>query len=146
MHTDGPSHGMDLGEVPAVLADLTEGGCAVWVAGGWGVDALIGRQTRVHRDLDLALNACNETVALRVLECRGYGVETDWRPVRVELIAEGRGWVDVAEWGRATAVAWRLIGDRWTRTTVVSLDSNLRVQVRSEPRTSHANGPHRPMS
>lgn len=25
----------------------------VWVAGGWGVDALVGRQTRVHDDLDL---------------------------------------------------------------------------------------------
>ena len=60
-----------------------------------GVDALVGRQTRLHRDLDLALDAGNETVALRVLERRGYRVETDWRPVRVELVAEGRGWVDV---------------------------------------------------
>jgi lincosamide nucleotidyltransferase A/C/D/E len=45
-----------------VLADLTEAGCSVWVAGGWGVDALVGRQTRLHRDLDLALDARNETV------------------------------------------------------------------------------------
>ena len=86
---------MDLGEVLGVLAELTEAGCSVWVAGGWGVDALVGRQTRLHRDLDLALDARNETVALRALERRGYRVETDWRPVRVELVAEGRGWVDV---------------------------------------------------
>jgi lincosamide nucleotidyltransferase A/C/D/E len=85
---------MDLGEVLGV-ADLTEAGCSVWVAGGWGVDALVGRQTRLHRDLDLALDARNETDALRALEHRGYRVETDWRPVRVELVAEGRGWVDV---------------------------------------------------
>jgi lincosamide nucleotidyltransferase A/C/D/E len=86
---------MDLGEVLGVLAELTEAGCSVWVAGGWGVDALVGRQTRLHRDLDLALDARNETVALRALERRGYRVESDWRPVRVELVAEGRGWVDV---------------------------------------------------
>ena len=89
------NQGMNLGEVLAVLADLAEAGCAVWVAGGWGVDALVGRQTRLHRDLDLAVDARIETMALRILERRGYRVETDWRPVRVELIAEGRGWVDV---------------------------------------------------
>jgi lincosamide nucleotidyltransferase A/C/D/E len=94
MQTDAGKN-MDLGEVLAVLADLTDAGCSVWVAGAWGVDALVGRQTRLHRDLDLALDARNETVALRVLERRGYRVETDWRPVRVELVAEGRGWVDV---------------------------------------------------
>jgi lincosamide nucleotidyltransferase A/C/D/E len=85
----------NLGEVLGVLADLTEAGCSVWVAGGWGVDALVGRQTRLHRDLDLALDADNETAGLGVLERRGYRVETDWRPVRVELVREGRGWVDV---------------------------------------------------
>ena len=37
----------------------------------------------------------NETATLRALERRGYREETDWRPVRVELIAEVRGWVDV---------------------------------------------------
>ncbi|WP_369334184.1 nucleotidyltransferase domain-containing protein [Amycolatopsis camponoti] len=25
----------------------------VWLAGGWGIDALLGRRTREHRDLDL---------------------------------------------------------------------------------------------
>jgi lincosamide nucleotidyltransferase A/C/D/E len=95
MQTDAAGQDMDIGEVLAVLADLTEAGCSVWVVGGWGVDALVGRQTRLHRDLDLALDARNETVALRVLERRGYRIETDWRPVRVELVAEGRGWVDV---------------------------------------------------
>jgi hypothetical protein len=66
---------MELGEVLGVLADLTEAGCSVWVAGGWGVDALVGRQTRLHRDLDLALDGRDETVALRVLQRRA----TAWR-------------------------------------------------------------------
>jgi lincosamide nucleotidyltransferase A/C/D/E len=93
--TNGAGQGMDLGEVLRVLADLTGAGCSVRVAGGWGIDALVGQQTRVHRDLDLALDARNQAAALRALERRGYRVETDWRPVRVELLAEGRGWVDI---------------------------------------------------
>jgi lincosamide nucleotidyltransferase A/C/D/E len=95
LQTNGTGQGMDLGEVLEILADLAEAGCSVWVAGGWGVDALVGRQTRPHRDLDLALDARNQTAALGTLERRGYEVETDWRPVRVELVAQDRGWVDV---------------------------------------------------
>ncbi len=87
--------GMQLGEVHAVLADLQQAGCRCWVAGGWGVDALVGEVTRAHRDLDLAVDAEDETEALAVLGRRGYQVETDWRPVRVELAAPGLGWVDV---------------------------------------------------
>jgi len=66
-----------------------------WVAGGWGVDALVGRQTRVHRDLDLAIDAASEPALMRALAARGYRTETDWRPVRVELAADGDRWVDL---------------------------------------------------
>jgi lincosamide nucleotidyltransferase A/C/D/E len=39
-----------------VLLDLVEkAGVRAWVAGGWGVDALAGRQTRRHYDLDLLI-------------------------------------------------------------------------------------------
>jgi hypothetical protein len=30
-------------------------GIKVWIDGGWAVDALLGRQTRNHADLDIAL-------------------------------------------------------------------------------------------
>jgi lincosamide nucleotidyltransferase A/C/D/E len=30
-------------------------GISVWIDGGWGVDALLGDQTRVHEDLDIVL-------------------------------------------------------------------------------------------
>lgn len=89
------SRGTDLSEVLGVLADLTEAGCSVWVAGGWGIDALVGRQTREHRDLDLAVDATAQTVVVTVLERRGYRIQTDWRPVRVELVSDSRGWVDL---------------------------------------------------
>ena len=86
---------MKLAEVHAVLSNLTAAGCSFWVGGGWGVDALVGRQTREHRDLDVAVAATDEALALSVLDHLGYAVETDRRPVRVELIAPGRGWVDL---------------------------------------------------
>jgi len=86
---------MTAGEVLTVIDALEAAGCNVWIEGGWGVDALAGRQTRAHRDLDLAVDAVAEATVLATLERLGYVVETDWRPVRVELSAAGRGWVDV---------------------------------------------------
>ncbi|MEE6260576.1 nucleotidyltransferase domain-containing protein [Plantactinospora sonchi] len=82
-------------EVHRVLDALDEAGCPAWIAGGWGVDALVGEQTRPHRDLDLAISADREAAALDALGQLGYLLETDWRPVRVEVVAPGRGWVDL---------------------------------------------------
>jgi lincosamide nucleotidyltransferase A/C/D/E len=82
-------------EVLAVLDALAAAGCPAWVAGGWGVDALVGRETRAHRDLDLAIEASAEPVALAALAALGYVVETDWRPIRVEVAAPGDRWVDL---------------------------------------------------
>jgi lincosamide nucleotidyltransferase A/C/D/E len=41
----------------ALLAALDAQGVAACVGGGWGVDALVGRQTREHSDLDLWVEA-----------------------------------------------------------------------------------------
>ncbi len=79
----------------AVLDALEAAGTAYWISGGWGVDALVGRRTRAHRDLDLAIDAAHEAGAMRALEALGYAVETDWRPVRVELVEPGEGRVDL---------------------------------------------------
>lgn len=87
--------GMQIVEVCQILAELREAGCRVWVAGGWGVDALVERQTRMHRDLDLTVRAKDEGKVVGVLERRGYHLETDWRPVRVEFAAADMGWVDL---------------------------------------------------
>jgi lincosamide nucleotidyltransferase A/C/D/E len=85
-------------ELPDVLTvtDALDGqGVGHWLAGGWGVDALVGRQTRPHRDVDLAVDAARLADVLALLAGLGYRVETDWLPVRVELAAPGRRWVDV---------------------------------------------------
>jgi lincosamide nucleotidyltransferase A/C/D/E len=95
MTDDSDPETTDAAEVLAVLATLAATGCRAWVAGGWGVDALVGRTTRAHRDLDLALDAAGLDVGLKSLTALGYLVETDWRPVRVELHRPQRGRVDV---------------------------------------------------
>jgi lincosamide nucleotidyltransferase A/C/D/E len=43
-------------DVIEVLAALDAGGIDYWVDGGWGIDALAGKQTRMHHDLDLGVN------------------------------------------------------------------------------------------
>jgi lincosamide nucleotidyltransferase A/C/D/E len=44
-------------QVRAVLDALAAEGVRGWLAGGWGVDALAGRQTRPHNDIDLVISA-----------------------------------------------------------------------------------------
>jgi len=46
---------MSATEVVSVISLLEDDGIEVYVDGGWGVDALLGRQTRQHGDLDIAL-------------------------------------------------------------------------------------------
>jgi lincosamide nucleotidyltransferase A/C/D/E len=82
-------------DVFAVIGALDDARVRHWLSGGWGVDALVGRQTRPHRDLDLAIDAEHEAAAMDALAALGYSVETDWRPVRIEVAAPGDRWVDI---------------------------------------------------
>jgi len=43
------------GDAAAIVRLLEESGITVPVDGGWGVDALLGRQTRNHADIDIAI-------------------------------------------------------------------------------------------
>jgi lincosamide nucleotidyltransferase A/C/D/E len=48
--------------VTEILAVLYARNVPAWVAGGWGVDALAGRQTRRHYDLDLVVNGADDSM------------------------------------------------------------------------------------
>ena len=63
---------------------LTARGLDVWVDGGWGVDALVGRQTREHGDLDLGVARPHLQTVIKVLDEVGYAV-TDERFVQVTV-------------------------------------------------------------
>lgn len=49
-------------------------GYAVWIDGGWGVDALLGEQTREHCDLDIIVDADQTTAFREALLVAGYAV------------------------------------------------------------------------
>ena len=48
---------MRASDVVEVLDQLRGAGAAHIVAGGWGIDALLGAETRTHRDVDLLIDA-----------------------------------------------------------------------------------------
>ena len=47
-------------------------GIEIWVDGGWGVDALLGEQTRPHKDLDIAIQQKDVQKLRELLEAQGY--------------------------------------------------------------------------
>jgi lincosamide nucleotidyltransferase A/C/D/E len=73
---------MDAHTVVQLLASMRAAGLDVWIAGGWGIDALLGRQTRQHRDLDLVHKVEEEGLLMTVLTATGYVESLDERPVR----------------------------------------------------------------
>jgi lincosamide nucleotidyltransferase A/C/D/E len=98
---------MEASDVASLLGRMSAKGLRACVAGGWAVDALLGRQTRHHDDLDLAIDADQMDGLLGLLTALGFGSREDWLPVRIELEDSfGRG-VDLhplrfAEDGSAT--------------------------------------------
>lgn len=66
----------------SVLAVLRTAGVDSWIAGGWGIDALVGEETRAHRDLDLLHRLEQEAAALAALSSAGFTETLDRRPVR----------------------------------------------------------------
>lgn len=85
---------MTAAEVVEVVDWLDAAQVVYQINGGWGVDGLVGRQTRPHRDLDIFVDGQREGEFLAWLSSRGYGVVEHWRPVRVELSGD-RGYIDV---------------------------------------------------
>ena len=47
-------------------------GVDVWVTGGWGVDALLGQQSRPHNDIDIFVQKKDTAVFTEVIRLNGY--------------------------------------------------------------------------
>lgn len=60
------------GHVVDLVRLLEEATLPVWIAGGWGVDALVGRRTRRHDDLDLLVSEEDLPRVLDALAEVGY--------------------------------------------------------------------------
>ena len=72
------------------------GNCHIdsWVDGGWGVDALLGRQTRSHDDLDLVVSLEQVGRIREVFARRGFALVTDELPIRFVLSHPQLGHID----------------------------------------------------
>ena len=78
-------------EVLRVVDSLTQRGVRLWLDGGWGVDALLGSQHRVHDDLDIVVPLVDVGTVISTLEELGYGAADDYLPTRLLLRAcDGR--------------------------------------------------------
>jgi lincosamide nucleotidyltransferase A/C/D/E len=86
---------MNSDQVTALLNELGRYRLRVWVAGGWAVDAVVGRQTRPHADLDLAIDASQQPDLLDLLDRLGFAIAVNWLPVRAELLASDGRKVDL---------------------------------------------------
>jgi lincosamide nucleotidyltransferase A/C/D/E len=85
---------MDATEVLRVLGALEKAGVRPGVTGGWGIDALLRRQTRPHGDVDLGVPSDAVVVAIEALGTLGYAMTADERPARV-VLASTKGKVDL---------------------------------------------------
>jgi Aminoglycoside-2''-adenylyltransferase len=62
---------MSAADVVEILGCLDAASADVWLDGGWGVDALVGEQTREHEDLDLIVRDAHESRMREVLATTG---------------------------------------------------------------------------
>jgi lincosamide nucleotidyltransferase A/C/D/E len=78
-------------DVLGILRLLKDGAIEVWIDGGWGVDALLGRRTRPHDDIDLVLRQSDIDRLTEVLGATGFRrVEEGARPFNF-VMADRRG-------------------------------------------------------
>lgn len=84
------------GEDVVEILDLLRGaGIEVWADGGWGVDALLGEQTRPHQDLDLVLRHDDLAVYRRVMHEAGFEMFREDSAMNFVLIDGAGRQVDV---------------------------------------------------
>lgn len=69
---EGAPHMMQAHDVLAVVVGLRRAGIRCWLDGGWGIDALLGEQTRNHDDLDLVIALADAPVVQAALSHLGF--------------------------------------------------------------------------
>jgi lincosamide nucleotidyltransferase A/C/D/E len=69
---------MDSAVVTSLYGALLAADAPVWLMGGWGVDALVGRQTRTHHDVDLLVEVADlERLRVRLIHL-GFDFKYVW--------------------------------------------------------------------
>lgn len=78
-----------------IVTLLEEARIPYWIDGGWGIDLLVGRQTRMHRDIDIDFDAQYTEQLMALLTDYGYKTDTDQAPIRIELYSDDLGYLDI---------------------------------------------------
>ena len=89
---------MTANDVVAVIDLLAREQIDVWVDGGWGIDALVGRETRDHADLDLVVAQDDLDRARTALAAVGFVHDESAKPglpARLVLVADDGRRVDL---------------------------------------------------
>jgi lincosamide nucleotidyltransferase A/C/D/E len=68
---------------------LLENGIQLWLTGGWGIDALLGEQTRPHKDLDVILLLDDVVRTQEILGDEGYSLKMLWEEDRPAVDSMG---------------------------------------------------------
>jgi AcrR family transcriptional regulator len=87
--------GTSIENVLGILEALEKAGVPASIGGGWGIDALVGRQTRPHTDIDLCIPAEQAEAATNALAALGYRMTVDERPTRFVVAGAGLGSIDL---------------------------------------------------
>jgi lincosamide nucleotidyltransferase A/C/D/E len=81
--------------VLTVIDRLEMAGIRTWLDGGWGVDALLGSQTRSHDDLDIVMAIEQLDAAQDALRVLSFVLTVDELPTRCVLRDAGDRRIDI---------------------------------------------------
>lgn len=98
---------MTAGEALEIYELLDSDGVRCWVMGGWGVDALVGFNTRSHKDLDLLVHRADLPRYREITTRAGFRRKLEWeesRAVVVDGIVYDSAFVDAHADGREVDV------------------------------------------
>jgi 2'-5' RNA ligase len=66
-------HPLTRRDVLTICRSLEDAGCQYWLGGGWGIDALVGTQSRDHHDLDIILDDFHASIPMIETALAGLG-------------------------------------------------------------------------
>jgi lincosamide nucleotidyltransferase A/C/D/E len=90
-----PAHQLPAKDAVEILSLLKSQEIEVWVDGGWGVDALLGYQSRAHNDIDLVIRQSDVERLSAALATAGFRRAEEGRPFNFVLADSGGRQIDV---------------------------------------------------
>jgi lincosamide nucleotidyltransferase A/C/D/E len=81
---------MSSSDLVALLDLFEQASVEVWLDGGWGVDALLRRQTRRHKDVDVVVAVSDVPRLQEILAGRGFAVK-EGSPPHSFVLSNGLG-------------------------------------------------------